>query len=481
MSGIMSMYLSMLRGVAHTSRAVGRGLAERAASAQLAARHQVPAGGFDFRGLLQGSRPPRWLVDSEFPLGRFLSSTGKIGAPVGIPEQAIRLHACVVGPSGAGKTRSIIVPWIVAAVRSGYSVVTIDVKGDLLDLVRDEVGRQGAPLNVRARKLDYTDPRRSVRWNWLQTIDSDRAVDNAVQSIIGRHPPAKADPYFFHLDGQILRGLLELAQASPKRHLWTAGRMLSLLKDQAQLEIALRRYPNSPGAGRLRDLPYLSPDDFAKRVTGVAVRLDALARPTVEAVTTNGTLTTPDILQERQIVSVVAPLQDGQMAQTLSSLFVNDLLFRVYGRFSGYQGPPVMLVLDEAAQLADRVDYKNVLSVARSAGMSIVLALQDIAQFSDASERSIAVGNCDTYVSFSGVSQESAKFLSERLGKHVVPVTTVGKTAQGWGYQTTASTTQQTVPVLGEREIMTIPFGRRPAVVHAKSTLAAPFLVDLEA
>jgi hypothetical protein len=37
------------------------------------------------------------------------------------------------------------------------------------------------------------------------------------------------------------------------------------------------------------------------------------------------------------------------------------------------------------------------------------------------------------------------------------------------------------VPVLGEREIMNIPFGRRPALVHAKSTLAAPFLVELEA
>ncbi|MDS0132738.1 MULTISPECIES: type IV secretory system conjugative DNA transfer family protein [unclassified Amycolatopsis] len=479
MSGVLSMYTAVAKGVMRTSAAVGRAVAERVGSAQLAADGRRRAvGPFDHRGLYQGSRAPGALTTGEFPLGRFVSVKGRRGAPVGLSDAQLRLHACVVGPSGAGKTRSVIVPWTVAALRCGYSVVCVDVKGDLLDTVRAEVQAQGNPLGVRARKIDYTDPARSARWNWLQSIDSDRAVDSAVQSIIGKQPPPKADPYFFHLDGQVLRGLLELAQASPNRHKWTAGKLLGLLRDQAQLDLLLQRYPHNPGAARLRDLPYLPPDDFAKRVTGVVVRLDALARPSVEAVTTNGTLTTPDILTERQLLSVVAPLQDGQMAQSLSSLFINDLLFRVYNRFSGYQGPPVMLILDEAAQLADRVDYKNLLSVARSAGMGIVIALQDVAQFSDPAERSVALANCDVYVSFSGVSQESARFLSERLGKHTVETTTVARTAQGFGYQTSTSTGQQTVPVLGEREIMNIPFGGRPAIVHARSTAAVPFLVD---
>ena len=144
-----------------------------------------------------------------------------------------------MGPPGAGKTRFVIVPWIVAAARAGYSVVCLDVKGDMLDLVRDEVRRQGPPLGVRARSLDYTRPQQSARWNWLASIDSDRAIDSAVQSIIGRQPPAKADPYFFHLDGQILRGLLELALVAPKRHRWTATHLLTLLRDQAKLDRVL--------------------------------------------------------------------------------------------------------------------------------------------------------------------------------------------------------------------------------------------------
>ncbi|WP_326951794.1 type IV secretory system conjugative DNA transfer family protein [Amycolatopsis sp. NBC_01307] len=476
---MLSMYTALAKGVVRTSTAAGRAMAERIGSAQLAADgRRQSVGAYDHRGLYQGSRAPAVLTADEFPLGRFVSVKGRRGAAVGLPETQLRLHACVVGPSGAGKTRSVIVPWVVAALRCGYSVVCVDVKGDLLGAVGAEVRAQGSPLGVRARKIDYTDPARSARWNWLEGIDSDRAVDSAVQSIIGKQPPPKGDPYFFHLDGQVLRGLLELAHGSPNRHKWTASRLLDLLRDQALLEHLLQRYPNNPGTARLRDLPYLPPDEFAKRVTGVAVRLDALARPSVESVTTNSTIKTPDILTERQLVSVVAPMQDGQMAQSLSSLFINDLLFRAYNRFTGYQGPPVLLVLDEAAQLADRVDYKNLLSVTRSAGVGVVIALQDVAQFSDPAERSVALANCDVYVSFGGVSQESARFLSERLGKHAVDTTTVARTAEGFGYRTSTSTSQLTVPILGEREIMNIPFGERPAIVHARSTAPMPFFVD---
>ncbi len=480
MGAVLSLYAAAVRMMFRVSMSLGRSLSTGLMSASLRRRHALPAvGQFDYRGLYQRRRPPAELLGQGFPIGRFVSADLRIRGPVAIPEEQLRLNACVIGPPGAGKTRSVVVPWIVAAARSGYSVVTIDVKGDLLDLVRAEVARQGVPLGVRARSLDYTRPQRSLRWNWLETIDSDRAVDNAVQSIIGRHPPQHGDPYFFLLDSQILRGLLELVMASTRKHSVTAQGLMNLLRDQAALDRALRKYPQNPAVARLQDLTLLSQDDYSKRVTGVLVRLDALARQTVQDVTTNANFATADVLREQQIVSVVAPLADGQMAQTLSSLFVNDLLFRVYDRFTGFQGPRVLLVLDEAAQLADRIDYRNLLSVARSAGMAVVLALQDVAQFADPNDRSVALGNCGTYVSFAGVSQESAKFLSERLGQHLVPSTTVGQAPTGYGYQTTTTTTSVSVPVLGQRELMNIPVGLRPATVHVKPLLDSPFLVEL--
>jgi hypothetical protein len=47
----------------------------------------------------------------------------------------------------------------------------------------------------------------------------------------------------------------------------------------------LSRYRNRPAYPRLRELGTPYPDEYAKRISGVSVKLDALARPMIEAVT----------------------------------------------------------------------------------------------------------------------------------------------------------------------------------------------------
>lgn len=442
------------------------------------------AGGsyYDYRGVLNLRTVPPYLRQAEFPLGRYVHPARGPREPIAIPAAVVAHHAAVVGPAGSGKTRFVIVPWIVAALRAGWSVVTIDVKGNLADLVKEAARASGRPLGIRPDVLDYTRPASSIRWSWLAELDSDRAIDNAVQSILGKQPPPQADPYFFHAESQILRGLLELVRASPRRDRTTASRVLEVLNSQDKLTRILANQPGSPAAARLRDLPRLDRDDYAKRVTGVAVRLDALAKPMVEAVTSQAGLRVDEILRSRRLVSIVAPLQDGQMAATLSSLFVNQLLFRAYDRFANPGGVPVLLVLDEAAQLESRVDFEGLLSVAREAQVAALVAVQDVAQLKDANQRSIVFANCGTMISMRGVSSESAKLLSQRVGDHPVQTssTSTGPAASGWGNATSRSVQTQMAPVVAAREIMDLPIGKRPAMVHSRQVAGQPFLVELE-
>jgi type IV secretory pathway TraG/TraD family ATPase VirD4 len=484
----LSVNRAALRGAAKGGAAAGRGVdallrSRGARRGVLAPGDRTPVGGswYDYRGVLDLRRVPDALRTAPFPLGRYVHPARGPGAPIGLPESAVAQHVAVVGPSGGGKTTGLIVPWILAGLRAGFSVVTVDVKGDLLDRVRDEARRQGRRAGIRPMSLDYTRPDRSISWNWLAELDSDRAIDNAVQSILGRQPTPGTDPYFFNLDGQILRGVLELVAASPRRDTLTAAAVLRLLRDQDQLTRVLGRTSSPTALMRLRDLPGLMPDDYLKRITGVAVRLDALAKPTVEAVTARNELRAEDVLRRPHLVSVVAPVQDGQMAQMLSSLFINQLLFRAYQRFSGLTGVRLLLVLDEAAALSDRVDIPNLLSVARAAGVTAVIAVQDVAQFATESERSVVFANCGTLICLDGVSPESAKLLSARIGEH--PVQTVstsrGPSPSGWTTSTSTSTGTQMAPVLGLREIMAPPFGGRIATVHCRDLADAPMLVDL--
>lgn len=475
------------RGGAALSQAVGDYTSGRGARRGiLAPGDPAPpptAGGsyYDYRGVLALRTVPRALQRAEFPLGSYVHPARGARGPIALPAQVLAHHAAVVGPAGSGKTTSIIVPWIVAGLRAGWSVVTVDVKGNLIDHVKNAARRSGPPVGIRPDVLDYTRPASSVSWSWLAELDSDRAIDNAIASIVGKEPPPRSDPYFFHLDSQILRGLLELASASPRRASLTASAVLGLLKDQSKLSRLLARHPASPAAARLRDLPALAPDDYAKRVSGVAVRLDALARPAVEAVTSRPDLRAHDVLRARRLVSVVAPVQDGQMAATLSSLFVNQLLFRAYDRFSNPGGVPLLLVLDEAAQLSGRIDFESLLSVARGAQVAALIAVQDVAQFKDENQRSIIFANCGTVVCLRGASSESAKLFSQRVGDHPVQTSSVsvGPSASGWGTATSRAAQTQLVPVLGAREIMNPPFGDRAAVVHSRQVANLPFIVDL--
>ena len=222
------------------------------------------------------------------------------------------------------------------------------------------------------------------------------------------------------------------------------------------------------------------PDKYAEEIADIENKLDVLTTPKLKAVTGQAGMRAADVLRAPSFVSVVAPLHHGDMASMLSGLFINQLLFRAYDRYTNPGGVPLLLVLDEAAELKNRVDFKSLLSVARAAQVAALIAVQDVTQFDDKS-RSVVFGNCGTLIYLPGTTYDSAKYLSDQLGQHPVQAasTAVGPAANGWGNQRTHSWQTSMAPVLGTREIRDVPFGRFAAVVHSRPMADRPFLVDL--
>jgi len=445
----------------------------------------APTDYLDYRGVASWSEA-RNLSGCEFPLGAFVDlRRGRPRDPIGLPPPALNRHAVVIGPAGAGKTVGLLLPWIHAALTCGWSVVALDVKGDLREDFLAYKDAHGSIPGARLRKWDFADPRGSTSWNWLTELNDEPRVDAAITALIGRPPEqSSVDPYFYQRDYRTLRGLLKYTRAtSPTTS--HAGALISFLQNQTAVEAGIRSNPRAPGASDLAAAVSFPPADYAKVVSGVVTALSALDLPDVDAVTARPVLDLAEALDEHHCLIVGAPLRGGEVSATLSSLLLNQLKQRLFERF-GHGSRPVLFVIDEAAQIADRFDIAQAMEVARSAGVGVVVALQDAAKLRDENDRSSILSNAATFAMLPGASPLSVEAFSRRLGQRFERThgLTAGGRREGWGPNPPQqSYGTEAVPVLREREISQIPFGNRPAVVQVNARelgiTTKPFMVDL--
>lgn len=478
-------------GAWKTSNAINRGLSGRVEAAVAnrglgAARSGVLGPGdadppphapdfFDYRGAAT-LRSLSHLRGLPFTLGSVIDPRRGPAGQIGLDERFLARHAAVIGPSGSGKTSSIIIPWIAAALQQGNSVVAVDVAGDLLEQVLDYrkvVGALGATVGM----WDYTKPSTSVSWNWLADLNSEESVVSAVEALIGRENPNDPQPFFAQRDRRVLRGLIDaVCEISSNPSIDT---LLLAARDQPTLKRLVALAPKAKA--RLSEVEQMNAVDFGRAMSGINNALDVFEHPNVRHVTARIQFTARSLFDRPSLIVIGAPLHGSRTSVTLSSLMISQITRELYTRFGTTQGQQVFLFLDEAARLTDRINFEELLSVSRRAGVSVVLAAQTVTQFRDENERSAILDNCGTYISLPTPSKESAEYFISRLGQRQQSSMSVNRQI---GSTFSSSSTQYSrsvasVPVIGPREIMDPPWGGRPAVIHCVEAASAPILVDL--
>lgn len=71
------------------------------------------------------------------------------------------MHNLVIGSTGSGKTQSIVIPMIKSSIMAGETFVTIDVKGELYNLVSKSLEEK----NYNTVVIDFSDKQIGNRWN----------------------------------------------------------------------------------------------------------------------------------------------------------------------------------------------------------------------------------------------------------------------------------------------------------------------------
>jgi len=434
---------------------------------------------WDYRGI---ARPVDIQpMSSEFPVGKYIDPRSWVSTrEIGLSKEVVNQHTIVVGPTRSGKTSSIVVPWIYNALKLGYSVVAVDVKGnrDLLSKLKDFSSESGS-IGAKAYSWDYNDPANSLSWNWIAGLTKESEINAAVEAICGR--PSASDPNkFFHQSAiKYLRGLLQIL--SGLRYQSTLRDLIRIVSDQSDLERLVLANPSEPGAQRLKELVGLSTNDYTKYTMELKTHLELLDTDGFSRVTSKPQFSFDLLDQQSPVLLVVsAPISDGSLAEASSSLFLSLYLQWVLSRFNSLNKPS-LLVLDEAARIQNRLDLGSTLSLVAGANLSVLMATQDLMQFKSERREEI-LSNCGSLICLPRVSRATTQFLSNRLGEAKVATLSRSSSNDPRLVQSVSWTQgSEERPVLGHREISSPPLhlGKYPAILHSPFLSTRPILVDL--
>lgn len=435
----------------------------------------------DYRGLAT-EREIIALREGDLPLGYYVSPYGEEGSPLFLPMHLLYRGCLIVGPTGSGKTESLVIPWILSLLERGASVVTVDVKGELYERLAPGVEDLGGRVWYWCCG-DY----RSQAWNWLENLQDGRDVEAAVQSILGRKNPYDPQPFFYERDYRWLRTLIQIAHTAYGQT-GTPQQLYRLVSDREQInDLFFRLPPLRRYEYEIADLMRFPEEEYSKAVSGLLNALHLFNDTDVIRITERSDFLLDEIDDQPTLLIIGAPLADAQRSEILSSLILSHLFNVVYRRFQGREGSrgcPLFFIIDEAARLKNRIPYEEVLSVVRAAGVGICLVVQDISQFGYELEREAILANCATMILLRGCSPTTAQAFSKRLGQRQQRILIESETKGFWNIlpnQRMKSVQEVTVPVLGEQEIMYPPkvCGRFCAIVQVQPISPYPFLVNL--
>lgn len=430
------------------------------------------AAAMDYRGLapLNALTVAPWT----YRLGRLRQPKGRwrlTQDEIGITDEALDQHAAIFGPTTLGKTSSIIVPWIYEALAAGRSVLTVDVKGDLLEKIRQYSAVRG-PLGRDV--YEWNPASGAVSWRWLDELRTEDQIEVAVEAILGRERPQDPTPFHHRRDTRFMRALLKLSRNHPGI---VAADLLHVVSDQYRLDTFLARQPQSSAVSDLSELLSLAPDHYSSAVSGVINGLSLLCTDAARRITERPGVTLEALEREPSLLIAVSPAEGGEGTKALLALLLALASQRLLGSDASSRVPVVMM-LDEAPRIQDRLRIPELLSLGASKRLAVVLAAQDVSQFSD-EERQPMLVNCGTVVVLQGAGSETTEFLSKRLGERR-SVSLADNAGPGFGFRgRTRTSSTGTVPVLGHNEISSPPFEGRPAIIHARSIANGPLLVDL--
>ncbi|PWX59203.1 conjugal transfer protein TraG, partial [Clostridium perfringens] len=347
------------------------------------------------------------------------------------------LNVCILGGSGAGKTRFYVKPNLM---KLNTSYIVTDPKGDLFR----ETGRLFKENGYEIKVFNTKEMDKSMKYNPFKYIKSDTDVLTLIKTFMKNTNEGKngGDPFWEKSETTLLLALFFYLYYEAPKNEQNLPMVMEML-DYAEVKEDDEEFESDLDT-LFRELEEINPKHIAVRqynsykvgagktlksiLISVRTRLSFLTLPTVANLFEDDELELELLGDKKTVLYVIIPDSDTTYNFIVAMLYT-QMFATLYDRADNYHHGafpiPVRGIFDEFANIGVIPDFEKLLATMRSRNISANIILQSIAQlkgmYKDTWEA--IVDNCDSTVFLGG--QKTAEYVSKKLGKTTIDNRTV--------------------------------------------------------
>jgi type IV secretion system protein VirD4 len=296
-----------------------------------------------------------------------------------------RASTLVVGPSQSGKTTGLVVPALLEW--QGPALAT-SVKSDVLKDTRAARAGRG---EVRVFDPTRSSGLPSTPWSPLRAAGTwEDARRTAARLLgVGEQGARSADDAFWRPAGARFLAPLLLAAAHGDLSMREVLAWIATVAEDEPAEL-LQDCPDAgakPALEALESVWEADPRFRSSLIQTVATALDAFQEPQIAAAgIAESQITAPWLLDGANTLYLIAPADDQRRLRGLFTALLADILTGAFARSTQLGGPidpPLLVALDEAANIAPLPNLDEIASTGPGQGVQLLTVLQNLSQASD--------------------------------------------------------------------------------------------------
>ena len=338
-------------------------------------------------------------------------------------------HMIAFGGTGSGKSFSIVIDNIIAAVSEGQSIVVIDPKGELFATTGNWLKQQGYE-NVWV--LNFMQPEHSHRWDPVIECLDDAEISEMIDTL-SKNAASGSESYFMLKAMELMEAMIGLLKGD---FLVEQQHMRSIMTLAAWPEEKLdERFREAYKSGKISPTIYerwrgVVKKNYEYAVSNLTAVLKNLTTASLAAMMSEQEIDLNQIGQKKTALFLIIPTGgEGVYLKPVLSIFYK-FLFKRLDKLA-FKSPGQILpvkvrnIWDEMANVGMIPGLPETISTARSKGIHIQMILQTIKQLEavyGVNEASTILGNCPTVmlIGIAPADRDLARMFSELLGTAAV-------------------------------------------------------------